>query len=152
MARKATSVAGHFGGDVKVVYNQNDISKVISDMERYTKNTRKSVRRAVSAGGKELKSGIKEAAPVETGFLKRKVATRARTYKRGTLFYSIVGAKWIEGPKNPAVYIHVLEDGGQKRSKGTRPFARSAFDDRAPRARAEVLAVLRRELKTIRGF
>jgi HK97 gp10 family phage protein len=160
MAGKAgTSIAGHAGGDVKFAFHQGHLTNVLFTLDRVAQDMRKkAVRKGVSAGGRVLRTGIKQKAPVNTdqtanqrGLLKRSISVRHKTYKRSTLFYSVVGAKWLDQPKNPAKYIHILETGGQVYSRGLNPFATRAFDANATRARLMVINTIKDEIKKIKG-
>lgn len=133
-------------------FQKREIDRMVKQLSWTSdKIRRKAVRKAVTAGGKVLQKAIKESAPVYTGTLKRNIGIRNRTYARSQLFYSIVGAKWLEQRNNPAIYMHILETGGKKLSRGRNPFARQAFEKASPSARAKVISTLRSEVANIRG-
>ena len=154
-----TSIAGHAGGDIKFVFHRSDMQNLLFKLNDVSKQIRtKAVRKGVSAGGRVLRTGIKQKAPVNTdqtanqrGLLKRSISVRHKTYKRSQLFYSIIGAKWVDQQKNPAKYIHILETGGQVYSRGLNPFAKRAFDANATRARLVVINTIKDEFNKIKG-
>ena len=156
MAKLTDMGGGAFGftrtKEAGIEFKKRDIDRLVKQLASTSEQIRKrGVRRAVTAGGKVLQKAIKSATPVDSGTLKRNIGVRNRTYKRSQLFYSIVGAKWLERKQNPAVYMHILETGGKKLSRGRNPFARQAFEQASPAARAKVVSTLRSEVAKIRG-
>ena len=146
------SIAGHAGGDISVALDQKSVEDMIKKLKNFEKKVgKKIIRTAVKEGATTIKESIKANAPTDTGLLKRNIAVKTRVAKGGKGIYSIIGAKWLEQNKNPAIYIHVLETGGKKLSAGTRPFAKDAFNKAATSARADVIQSMKRGIRELRG-
>ena len=153
------SIAGHKGGDIDFKFDKRDVERMITNMGVISADIRKkAVRKGVTAGGKVIRASMKESAPPnkdssdrQRGLLKRSISVRNKTYKRSQLFYSIIGAKWIDQKKNPAKYIHILETGGQKYSRGLNPFARDAFKRKENAAARATINTMKFEFERIRG-
>lgn len=153
-----SSIAGHKGGDIDFKFDKRDVERMIKNMGIISVDIRKkAVRKGVTAGGKVIRASIKESAPSnkssdrQRGLLKRSISVRNKTYKRSQLFYSIIGAKWIDQKKNPAKYIHILETGGKKYSRGLNPFARDAFKRKENAAARATINTMKFEFDRIRG-
>ena len=118
--------------DIAINWDSKDFDGMIRTLERFEKKVRNKVLRgAVRETGDIFVKELKSSAPKDSGLLRRSMKQKVRTKKN--YIYSIFGAKWIGDSgttkgKNPAIYFHVLEHGGRKRSSGTNPFARDAFD------------------------
>lgn len=135
----------HTGGDINISLSKRDIDAMVAKLSRFeTKLTNKVVRTAVRKSSNEIKERIKFAAPKDSGQLRRNLKVKVRTNKRTGSIYGLIGAKWLEDNKNPAIYMHVLEHGGKHKRKGTNPFAAEAFNASKPQAVARILS----ELKT----
>lgn len=138
--------------EISVTFSKRSLDDLIKSFENVPDEIRKkAVRKSVREATKVLTSAVKAAAPVQSGTLKRNISARHRTYSRGRLFYSLVGAKYLEQKNNPGVYIHILETGGQKFQRGQNPFAKAAFERVSPRAKIALISTLKSEFKNIRG-
>jgi HK97 gp10 family phage protein len=132
--------------DLTIKWDQPSFDGMIRKLERFDRRVRnKVIRETVREAGDIFVKEIKSATPQKTGLLKRNIKQKVKT-KRNYI-YSIFGAKWIGESgttrgKNPAIYIHVLEHGGRKRSRGTKPFAREAFK----RKRGKGISLVKRRL------
>lgn len=132
--------------------DQKSIDEMVKKLQNFeNKVGKKVIRTAVREGSKTIKKSLRDNAPTDTGLLKRNITFKMRTAKRYKGIYSIIGAKWLEQNKNPAIYIHVLEHGGKKLSRGTRPFAKRAFDRVSSRARADVINSMKQGVEGLRG-
>lgn len=132
--------------DLQVKWDESSFQEVISRLDRFERRIKnKVIRETVREAGDIFVKEIKSASPKSTGLLKRNIKQKVKT-KRNYI-YSIFGAKWLGESgttkgKNPAIYIHILEHGGKKRSKGTRPFAREAFK----RKKGQGISLVKRRL------
>ena len=132
--------------DISVKWDHKSFDGMVRTLERFEKKVRNKVLRdTVRETGKIFVNELKSSAPKDSGTLKRNIKQKVRTKKN--YIYSIFGAKWVGESgttkgKNPAIYIHVLEHGGKKRSSGTRPFARDAFN----RKRAQAVALVKKRM------
>ena len=129
--------------------------KSIQDMRKTLNKINKSVgarvtRAAVKAGADVMVPGLKNAAGKvnKTGRLRdnlaHKIITRSRAGSQ--LHRAYIGAKWIEGPNNPAIYSLVLETGGNQKDKNKNrinPFARDGWKSTTPRARQALIDKMR---------
>lgn len=132
--------------DLSIKWDQPSFDGMVRKLERFDRRVRnKVIRETVREAGDIFVKELKSSTPKQTGLLKRNIKQKVKT-KRNYI-YSIFGAKWLGESgttkgKNPAIYIHILEHGGKKRSKGTRPFAREAFK----RKRGQGISLVKRRL------
>jgi len=131
---------------MQINWNQPSFDGMIRNLEGFQRGIRnKVIRETVKEVGEIFVKELKSSAPKDTGILQRNIKQKVKT-KRNYI-YSIFGAKWLGESgttkgKNPAIYIHVLEHGGKKRSRGTKPFAKEAFN----RKRDKGISLVKRRL------
>lgn len=141
------------GKDITFDFNPRDIDKIMKNLQKFDdKLKKKIVKTSVREAGKVFVDGLRTAVPNDsgrgTGLLRRKMTQSVRM-KRGFV-NSTIGAKWTEGKKNPAIYVHILEHGGSgkyRKTRGTNPFAKRAFDRKRPLAGIKLKSELEKAFK-----
>lgn len=132
--------------DVQFKWDTKSFDGMIRNLEGFQRKVRnKVIRETVREAGGIFVKELKASTPRHTGMLRRNIKQKVKT-KRNYI-YTIFGAKWVGESgstkgKNPAIYMHVLEHGGKKRSRGTNPFAKSAFK----RKRSMAASLVKRRL------
>lgn len=148
-ANATVATKHHAGGDLTFDFDERDFDKMIRELQKFDEKLRKKImRQSVREAGKVIVRNLRTAVPNDsgrgTGVLRRKMTQQVRM-KRGFV-NATIGAKWVEGPKNPAIYVHILEHGGSKKyrkTRGTNPFAKKAFDRSRGPAKAKLDSELR---------
>lgn len=139
--------------DLTFDFDEREINKIMKNLQKFDdKIKKKIVRTSVREAGKVFVSGLRSAVPNDsgrgTGNLKRYITQKVKT-KRGFV-NSTIGAKWVESKNNPAIYVHILEHGGSgkyRKTKGTNPFAKKAFDRKRPEAGFKLESELKKAFK-----
>tara|TARA_B100002019_G_scaffold111531_1_gene95953 strand:- start:14144 stop:14548 length:405 start_codon:yes stop_codon:yes gene_type:complete len=106
---------------------------------------RKELKHIVREGAKMFVKSAKAQAPRLTGTLQRNITEKTRI-RRGNI-YSLIGAKWLEQKKNPALYIHILETGGKKKPVGDNPFLADSFRQKRKAVESHILKRLKGEVE-----
>jgi HK97 gp10 family phage protein len=153
VARGGVASKSHAGGDMTFTFDAKEIDRIMKNLQKFDdKIKKKIVRTSVREAGKVFVDGLRTAVPNDsgrgTGLLRRKM-TQSVKMKRGFV-NSTIGAKWVEGKDNPAIYVHILEHGGSgkyRKTRGTNPFAKRAFDRKRSFAGFKLESELRKAFK-----
>lgn len=149
IATGTTASKLHAGGDLTFEFDEREFNKMLKELQKFDDKLKKKIMRtSVRETGKLIVRNLKTAVPNDSGrgigVLRRKMSQSVKM-KRGFV-NATIGAKWVEGPDNPAIYIHILEHGGSKKyrkTRGTNPFAKKAFDRSRPQAKVKLESELR---------
>ena len=113
---------------------------------------KKLLRQAVQAGSKPVVKAARNAAPVESGTLKKSIGVRMKVYKRQATVVAIVGPRTGFGftddegtRRDPARYGHLVEGGTVY--QGPRAFLRPAIHNNKAAANAAVRTKLAAGIK-----
>lgn len=69
------------------------VDAVLLAVATYREKVKKSIRAGVAAGRKVYLSALKNAAPVESGLLKKSLGTRSKTYRKGEVAGQTIGPR-----------------------------------------------------------
>lgn len=112
-------------GDRKLLRKLNDLKTSVQ---------KKLLRRAVNKGSTPILKTIKKNAPRRTGFMKKAMARKVRTYKSGAVVAVMGPKREAVGTYNDRKYVpanvaHLVEGGhGGKRPAPPHPFVKPSFE------------------------
>ena len=148
-----TASKHHAGGDLTFDFDPKEFDAMVRKIQKLNDKLKKKIMRtSVREAGKVFIDGLKTAVPNDSGrgigLLRRKMSQSVKM-KRGFV-NATIGAKWVEGKDNPAIYVHILEHGGSgkyRKTRGTNPFAKRAFDRKRPTATLKLESELKKAFK-----
>jgi len=119
-----SAIYGKFRASSVSDFDRN-IKKLISEVQK------QAMRDSVKKSATPMLQDARAKAPVRTGALKKSLAVKVKTYKRGSnaTVMAIIGAdrKFVgAGGDKPANYLHLVELGTEH--SAAHPFLRPAFD------------------------